>query len=171
MKITPWLVESAFGLNDWFVLSCIALSYIIICILPRRFPSSVTFLLLLFSATAASMLDNSLGGHIFDLYDIMDGPAYTLMDFLVYFLYGPMGYFFIYIYDRLQLRGMKTVGYILLWSGFSVVFELLCSCFGVFHYKDSYNWYYSFCIYLASQSALKLFYRFISGARTGVVTR
>lgn len=118
----------------------------------------------------AAVLDNSLGGHIFNLYDIMDGPAYTLMDFLVYFLYGPMGYFFIYIYDLLHLKGMKTVGYILIWSGFGVAFELLCSRFGVFHYNGSYNWYYSFCIYLAFQSALTFFYRFISEARPGVVT-
>lgn len=45
MKITPWLVETAFGLNDWFVLSCIALVYLIMYLLPRRFPSYVTLLL------------------------------------------------------------------------------------------------------------------------------
>lgn len=170
MKVTPWLVETAFGWNDGFVLGSIGAAYFIICLLPRRLPKHATLLLLLFGGTTAAVLDNSLGGNIFNLYDIMDGPAYTVMDFSVYFLYGPMAYFFVYFYDLFRLNGMKTIAYILIWSAFGVAFELLSSCFGVFHYKDSYNWYYSFCIYLGTQSALTFFFRFISEARRGAVT-
>ncbi|MBP1963122.1 hypothetical protein [Paenibacillus aceris] len=162
MKGTIPFVEKAFDLNDWFVIGCIGLSYLIIYLMPKRFSGSITLLLFLFSSTVACMLDNSIGGHIFDLYDIMDGPAYTVMDFVVYFLYAPFGYFFIYLYDRFQLKGIKTVGYILLWSCISIAFEWVCTQVGVFHYKDSYGIYYSFCIYLLSQSATMLFYRFIS---------
>ncbi|WP_248929990.1 hypothetical protein [Paenibacillus hamazuiensis] len=156
------LDEGAFDLNDWFILGCIAAAYTIVFLLPKRFPSSVTFLLFMFSSTVACIMDNSIGGHIFDLYDIMDGPAYTIMDFVAYLLYGPAAYFFIYFYDRLQLKGLKTVGYIVLWSFSALGFEWLCHWAGVFRYKDSYSYWYSFCIYLFSQSATVRFYRFIA---------
>ena len=91
--------EGAFDLNDYFLLSCIAAAYVFMYILPKRFPLSVTFLLMLFSSTVSSMLDNSIGGNIFDLYDIMDKQAYTIMDFVVYWLYAPAGYFF-YLFLR-----------------------------------------------------------------------
>lgn len=159
------LDEKAFDLNDWVLLICIAVTYGMICIMPKRFSVSVTFLLFLFSSTAACMLDNSIGGHIFDLYDIMDGPAYTIMDFFVYLLYAPFGYFFIYFYDRFQLRGMKTIVYIAISSLLGVIFEWGCSLAGMFHYKDSYSLGYSFCIYLVSQTGAVLFYRYIASER------
>ncbi|KEO82806.1 hypothetical protein [Tumebacillus flagellatus] len=77
--------EGAFDLNDCFLLGCLAVFYGLMYVLPKRFPRSVTCLLLLFSSTVACVLDNSIGGHIFDLYDIIDGPTYTIMDFVVYF--------------------------------------------------------------------------------------
>lgn len=162
MKGAPWFTEHAFDLNDWFILGCIAVTYTCIYFMPKRLSRSTTLLLFLFSATSACMLDNSIGGHIFDLYDIMDGPAYTVMDFSLYFLYAPFGYFFIYFYDRLRIHGLKTIGYIFIWSLFALMFEMLCAQVGIFHYKDSYLVYYSFCIYLLFQSATVFFYQFIT---------
>ncbi|WP_274361906.1 hypothetical protein [Paenibacillus thermotolerans] len=162
MKGPAWLVEKAFDLNDWFVLGCLVLAYTVMCFMPKRFPMSTTLLLILFSAAVASILDNSAGGHVFDLYDIMDGPAYTLMDFIVYFLYAPFAYYFIYFYDRWQIKRFGTVGYIILFSAISVAFELLCAKAGVFHYKNGYRVQYSFCIYLFVQSATIWFYQYIS---------
>ncbi len=156
------LDERAFDMNDYFVLSCIVVVYGLMFILPKRFPLSVTLLLMLLSSTAASMLDNSVGGHIFDLYDIMDGPEYAIMDFIVYILYAPFGYLFIYIYDLFRLEGILTVVYIALFSFFSTVFEWVCLKAGVFHYKDAYLIYYSLLIYLLSQSGIVLFYKFIT---------
>jgi hypothetical protein len=154
--------EHAFDMNDYFVLSCIVVAYVIMFVLPKRFPLPVILLLMLFSSTAASMLDNSIGGHIFDLYDIMDGPEYTIMDFIVYLLYAPFGYFFMYIYDFFRLKGMLAVGYIALLSLLSTGFEWVCLQAEVFHYKDAYSIYYSFLIYILSQSGIVLFYRFIA---------
>ncbi|KRF09916.1 hypothetical protein [Paenibacillus sp. Soil787] len=155
--------EGAFDLNDCFLLSCIAVAYGFMYMLPKRFPLSVAFLLMLFSSTVSSMLDNSTGGNIFDLYDIMDGPAYTIMDFVVYLLYAPAGYFFIYFYDRFRVKEIWTIVYITCWSLLSTLFEWVCLNFEVFHYKKGYLICYSFCIYIASQTAIVLFYRFIAG--------
>lgn len=158
--------EKAFDANDWFVLASIAVTYTIVFLLPKRFPTSVTLLLFLFCSTAACTLDNSIGGHIFDLYDIMDGPAYTIMDFVVYFLYAPFGYFFIYFYDLFKLQGMQTVVYIMLFSLLAVCFEWVSSLFNVFNYKDAYSVSYSYCIYLLSQTGIVTFYRYIAGRRS-----
>jgi hypothetical protein len=154
--------EGAFDLNDCFLLSCIAVTYGSMYVLPKRFPLSVTFLLMLFSSTVVSMLDNSIGGNIFDLYDIMDGPAYTIMDFVVYLLYAPAGYFFIYFYDLFRVKGIWTIAYITGWSLFSTLFEWVCLNTEVFHYKNGYMICFSFCIYIASQTAILLVYRFIA---------
>jgi len=155
-------VEKAFNLNDWFVLGSIAIAYLIITLLPKRFTKAQTVLIYIFCPTTAAMLDNSIGGHIFDFYDIMDGPAYTVMDFVVYFLYAPFGYFFLYFYERLHIHGLKTVVYILIWTFVAVGFESLCWICGVFHYKHGYGIEYSFCVYLGSQTATVLFYHFIA---------
>ncbi|WP_261300548.1 hypothetical protein [Paenibacillus andongensis] len=155
-------VENKFDFNDYFLLSNIAIVYGIVYFMPKRFSNSTSLPLFIYGSTLACMLDNSIGGGIFDLYDIMDGPEYSVMDFVVYFLYAPFGYFFIYFYELFHLKGMKTVVYIVLFSLLSVAFEWLYLLAGVFHYKDSYLIYYSYCIYLFSESSLLLFYRFIS---------
>ncbi|TLS52366.1 hypothetical protein FE782_10360 [Paenibacillus antri] len=167
MQGPNWLYEKAFDWNDWFVLGCIAFLYSAVYLMPKRLSKSTMLLIFLFSATFASILDNSIGGHIFDLYDIMDGPAYTVMDFTLYFLYAPFGYFFVYFYDLFRVRGLLRVGYVVLWSGFSVAFELLCSLVGVFHYKDAYGLHYSFSIYLFVQSATIMFYHYITDRPLG----
>ncbi|RAP73758.1 hypothetical protein DL346_26245 [Paenibacillus montanisoli] len=155
--------ERGFGTNDIFLISCIIVVYGIMFLLPKRFPLPVTILLLCFSASIASILDNSISGHIFDLYDIMDGPQYSIMDFIVYPLYAPFGYFFIYAYDLFRLKGLRTVVYISLCSLLSVGFEWLCYKAGVFHYKNGYHLWYSYPIYLLSQTATVYFYKFITG--------
>lgn len=155
-------VERAFNQNDWFVVIMCLLLIGIIFFLPKRFTRPVTCLLLLYSVTVATILDNTIAAHLFDFYDIMDGPAYTFMDLVVYLLYAPFGYFFIYIYDRFQLTGRKAVIYVLLFSLFSLAFEWLCVRFGVFHYKMGYGMYYSYCIYLFVQTLTIFFYRYIA---------
>ncbi|MFD0693151.1 hypothetical protein ACFQZT_03515 [Paenibacillus sp. GCM10027628] len=156
------IYEGNFGLKDYFLLSSIAIIYGIVYIMPKRFSISTSLLLFIYSSNAASMLDNSIGGGPIDLYDIMGGPAYSVMDFVVYFLYAPFGYFFIYFYDKFHFKGMKTAGYIVLCSLIALAFEWICIQVGIFQYKDSYLIYYSFCIYLFSQTSIILFYRYIS---------
>ena len=116
--------------------------------LPKRFSLSTSILLCMFSFLTASLFDNSIGATHFDLYDILDGPKYTIMDLIAYFLYLPFGYLFYYFYDKYQISGYKTVGYIILWTIFSIVFEWVCVQFNVFTYKNGYHLIYSATIYL-----------------------
>ncbi len=76
--------------------------------LPKRFSLPVTVLLLCFGTAIASTLDNSIGGHIFDLYDIMDGPEYANMDLMVYPLYE-YGYLLYHSFALYLLSQTATV--------------------------------------------------------------
>lgn len=155
-------VEHTFGRNDYFVIITVLILFTIMYFLPKRFPQIVTCLILLFGLTVASVLDNSLAIYEFDFYDIMDGPAYSFMDIVMYLLYMPFGYFFLYLYDQFQLRGKATVLYIFGWSILAVGFEALCSYYGVFHYKKGYEIYYSFPVYLCVMPLTIAFFHLIS---------
>jgi hypothetical protein len=159
-KYIPF-VERAFDQNDWFILINCVILYGIMYTLPKRFPKFITYQMAIFSITIAGFFDNSFGDIPFDFYDIMDGPAYTVMDAVVYFIYPPLGYFFIYIYDRFNFRGRSTFYYILSCSFISVIYELICVKFQVFHYKNGYGAYFSFVIYLFFQTLAIFFYRFL----------
>src|SRR5690606_18599726 len=127
-----------------------------------RFPLSVTLLLLFFGPTFACMLDSTIGAYEFNYYDIMDGPAYTLMDLAVYFLYAPFGYFLIYFHDMLRLSGYYTLVYAICWSLASTGFEYILLELNVFHYNHGYQLAYSFPIYLASVTFLLIYYRLMN---------
>lgn len=151
------IVEKSFGTNDWIVLISIAIIWFTFFRLPKRFPKQLTILIMLFGLTIASIFDSSFGAVAFDYYDIMDGPAYTLMDVAVYFLYPPFAYFFYYVYRSFNFKSNGTMIYIFIWSIFSVLVEKAYTYFNVFHYKNGYNIYFSFCIYLFVQSGMYLF--------------
>jgi hypothetical protein len=162
MKNHMPFTEKAFDTNDYFIIASILVLYVIMYFLPKRLPVSTTILLMLLGITIPMVLDNSIGSHSIDFYDIMDGPAYSIMDYLVYFLYAPFGYFFIYLYVFFRVRGFGNAFYIMFFSLFGIVFEWICVQAGVFQYKNSYNTYYSFPIYLVTQTAFLLFYKSIS---------
>jgi hypothetical protein len=129
--------------------------------LPKIFSKQVTVLIFLYSLTAAGLLDNSLGAAPFDFYDIMDGPAYTVMDVVVYFLYPPFGYIFLLLYQKLKISNRFLILFISLFTLFSVIIEWVNNKMGVFHYKNGYSIIYSVCVYLVVQSTFILFFKLI----------
>jgi hypothetical protein len=162
MKNLMPFTEKAFDTNDYFIIVSILVLYAIMYFLPKRLPVSTTILLMLFGTTIPMVLDNAIGSHAIDLYDIMDGPAYSVMDYFVYFLYAPFAYFFIYFYVCFRVKGFGNAFYIMLFSLIGIAFEWICVQAGVFQYKNTYNTYYSFPIYLMAQTGLILFYKSIS---------
>jgi len=156
------LTEDGFGGNDIYIILFIILSYSAYFLLPRLFSKNIDiFLLFLFGIVNATLLDNTIGAHIYDYYDIMDGKHYTLMDVLVYFLYGPFAYFFIYFYKKLKIHSFYTVLYVLLWTSLSLGVDWVNVKMGVFTFKNGYGDFFSIPIYLSSQTILLLFYHYI----------
>ena len=153
--------EKGFGLNDYFVIAAVIVSWVIYIFLPKIFSKQMIVFIFLYSLTIASIFDNSFGATPIDLYDIMDGPAYTVMDIPVYLLYPPAGYIFLFLYQKLQIRDHYLVFFIMASTSVSLGIEWIYHNLGVFHYKDEYNMIYSICIYLFVQSLFVLFYRIL----------
>jgi hypothetical protein len=109
----------------------------------------------------ASLFDNTIGAAPFDYYDIMDGPKYTIMDVVAYFVYGPFGYLLIYILEKLKIRGKRVIFYVILWTLFGVAFEWVNVIMGIFSYKNGYQLVYSIPIYLIVQTFLLFLYKYL----------
>jgi hypothetical protein len=153
--------EKGFGLNDYFVIAAIILSWSIYFYLPKVFSKQITILIFLYTMVCASIFDNSLGADPFDLYDIMDGPDYTGMDLMIYLLYPPAGYIFLFVVKTFDISGRFIILYITLATFVSICFEWVYFKMNVFHYKNGYQMVYSICVYLLIQSLFILFYRLI----------
>lgn len=155
-------VEKAFGLNDWVVIFSIVIVWTVFFLLPKMLPRQITLLILLYGLTIPSICDNTLlGSGFFNFYNIMDGPAYTVMDVFVYFIYMPYAYFFIFIYQFLKIKGLWIVPYISLWTILSMLMETFFVSTHVFTYENGFSGFDSFCIYLITQTGLLIFFNVI----------
>lgn len=157
--------EKGFGLNDYIVIGVLIISWSLYFILPKIFSKQVTVLIFLYSMETASIMDNSFGAAPFDFYDIMDGAGYTGMDLMVYLLYPPFGYFFLYFYQKLKVRGRFSILFISIASLLSLCVEWFFYKMNMFQYKNGYQIIYSICVYLVIQSLQILFYRVIQAKR------
>lgn len=154
-------VEDKFDMNDYFVIFAVMISWGIYFFLPKVFSKQLTILIFLYSLTAAGLFDNSLGAPPFDFYDIMDGPAYTGMDLVVYLLYPPFAYLFLLVYKKLQVSNRYSLVFILCFTTAALAIEWVYYKMGVFQYKNGNSIVYSICSYLFIQSLLVVFYRFL----------
>ncbi|MBL0387444.1 hypothetical protein JJB07_12350 [Tumebacillus sp. ITR2] len=137
-----------FDLNEWFVLASSAILLALFFLLPRRFPRYFTVMNFLFLVFLVMSVDDVLALKPYDYYDWMDDERFELFDALTYFLlYPQMGYFFLYFYDRWNLRGPKLVLYMLGWTCISIGYEWLSVKAHVLIYKGWSLWY-SIPVYL-----------------------
>lgn len=153
--------EKGFGMNDIFILIVIAVSWSLYFWMPKMYSRQVSVLIFLYSVTVAGIFDNSFGSKPFDFYDIMDGPAYTIMDVAVYFMYPPFGYFFLFLYQKLRVNVRYLLLFISIFTIISVGIEWFFYRMGVFHYKNGYSFIYSGCIYLVVQLLFIQFYHLV----------
>jgi hypothetical protein len=149
-----------FDQNEWFLLIGIILSYTIIFLLPKRFPLSLSVLMMLFGATVARLSDHLLASPRLDLYNLMDTRKFDLFDLITYFYYAPFSYLFVYVYSRLQIKGFWVLGYIIIWSLVGTIFEWINKEFHVFSFHG-WKLPYSFTVYLITQCLTLLLYQYI----------
>ncbi|MGM8215356.1 hypothetical protein ACLIA0_07240 [Bacillaceae bacterium W0354] len=153
-------LPKSFDANEWFVIISLIVSYYILWLFRKKMKTSHIILIILYSATIARIADHSLAGPPIDGYDLMDTGKFELFDGLTYFLYGPFGFFFISIFQKLNVKGLSVLFYILVWATISVFYEWITVLFGVFTFTD-WKSIYSFPIYLFTQSLTLLFYYFV----------
>ncbi|PYI53872.1 hypothetical protein [Paenibacillus flagellatus] len=146
-----------FDANEWFLLSALAVMAVLFFVMPRRFPKSVTIVFLALGVGIPMYADFLIAPKPFDLYDVNDTGNYELFEILFYFVYAPFAYFFVYFFDRWNVRGLGIAGYVVVWSAFAVAFEALAARLHVFHYKG-WTLGYSSLVYLVVQSLYLAFY-------------
>ncbi|MCT2537716.1 hypothetical protein NC661_11210 [Aquibacillus koreensis] len=149
-----------FDHNEIVILIGLIASFIIVCWLPKRFSLSFSVLVFLFATTIARLSDHLISGSIVDLYDVMDSGKYEIFDLLTYIYYGPFAYFFIYVYDKFNIKGLRTVLYIIVCTVLATLFEGFHVFMEVFQYKGWHLWY-SFSFYLIIQPITLIFYHFL----------
>ncbi|MDZ5471449.1 hypothetical protein SM124_06780 [Bacillus sp. 31A1R] len=149
-----------FDENEWLVIGVLMSGIVIYKLLPKRFPISLSILIMIFSATYARAFDHILASPLLDFYDVMDSPKFELFGVFTYIMYAPFGYLFVYIYDKFKIEDKYIVLYIFIWSFFGIGFEWLSSKCNIFTYKH-WNLAYSFTIYLFVQYHTIVFFRYL----------
>ena len=81
------------------------------------------------------------------------------MHFFIYLCIHVHPYFFLYGYDKFELYGKKTVGYILFWTGFSLLFEWISVKNNALTYTG-WKLYYSIPFYPITAVLLIILFRF-----------
>ncbi|MDQ6418502.1 hypothetical protein RB620_03535 [Paenibacillus sp. LHD-117] len=158
--------DNRFNANEWFVIGMLTLVIILLAVLPRRFPVKWAAVFTLYGAFSGLYLDHTLAVEPLDYYDVNDNSSFELLDFLTYVIYGPFSYLLAYLHDRWKIKPSRDPLYVLCWALLSVGVEWFAMKIGVFHYKNGYNLYYSFPIYLLVISLSLLFFHKMNGMRT-----
>lgn len=155
------MILSAEGSKLWnpgmtLLLVSIIAVYALAIALPSRLPRSASCLVMAFSVQVAKGLDNALGVKPVDVYDV-NRSTLDLGDVMTWILYPPVGYLFIYAYDRYRVRGIGIAFYVLAWSVLATAYEALTVAFGIFKYKG-WNIGYSYLIYFTVQTLTIVIY-------------
>jgi hypothetical protein len=160
MNLLPF--PKKFDQNEWFILLSLAVLVLLLIFLPKRFPTSITILLLAFSMAIARVIDHLLAGPSINFYDVLDSGKYELFDILCYVPYAPFAYIFVYLYDYWKIKGIYTSLYVLIVSLMGIGFEWLTTTPLIDFFKyHHWNVIYSLPIYLAIQPITLLFYQLI----------
>ncbi|HEU4963016.1 MAG TPA: hypothetical protein VFV52_04015 [Bacilli bacterium] len=140
-------VPVVFGENEWFILISIFVFAILWMRLPKRFPTSVTLLIVLFNSAFAKATDYTIAASLpYDLYDYNDTKYLDLFDEGLHFLIYPLcGYLEIYWYDVWRARGFSVVLFVLLMAALATSYEWISVMAGVFTYKGWKIWYSALC--------------------------
>jgi hypothetical protein len=149
-----------FDENEWFILLTILFGYSWVLFAPKRYPTTISVLVILFCVSAALIIDHSIAGPPFDLYDINDRKKYELFDVITYFMYSPYALLSVYLYDKFDPKGFRFTAYIVGWAILCTFFQWLALKCHVFTYNN-WNMSYSFSVYLVLTYFQLSFFRLI----------
>ncbi|MBO7746839.1 hypothetical protein I8J29_21720 [Paenibacillus sp. MWE-103] len=136
-----------FDANEWFILISIALVLTVCLLLPRRFPAPLTLFVYLFNVYLGKVGDFILALPPLNLYDANDVQKYEWFDMVLYFfLYPPVLYILLNLYDRWKPSGYRRVLYVAGWTLLITGLEWAASKAGVFRYHG-WHLYYSVFVY------------------------
>lgn len=138
--------DHSFNQNEWFIIIVLVLGYIAVFI-TNHFSFKIKAFLLVYGIYVGFFFDHTISVGPFNFYDVNDSSGFQLLDILSYFMYGPFSYFFIYIWEKFNVKRKYSFLYITCWSLVSIMVEGFAHYLGVYHYRGHYKIYYSFCTY------------------------
>lgn len=150
--------DAAFNANEWFVVISMIVMNLAIWFAPKLFSKLESVGYYIFGIYIGLFYDHTLSIKPWDYYDVNDSSSYQFIDFMSYIMYGPYGYFFLYFYVKWNIKKLRIIPYILIWSAFSMLLEWCGLKAGLFHFDKGYKMYWSFPIYLLSQTMTIFFY-------------
>lgn len=103
------IYDRHFNLNEWFVIGMIIGGMALFYLLPKILPLLTVVYCFLIGPFLGMVFDHIIAVPPLDLYDVGDESGYSLLDLLSYSMYAPFGYFFIYFYKRLRIKGQLKV--------------------------------------------------------------
>jgi hypothetical protein len=150
------IYDNHFNSNEWFILIGLCLGFLLVLLLPKRFPKRLSIVFFMCGVYSGFFFDHSLSVEPVSFYDVNDKSSYQFFDFLSYVSFGPVSYLYFYLYDRIRPSSVPL--YILIWAFIYLGIEGLSDLTGVYHYRHGYKIYYSFIIYLIVNSIWIGFY-------------
>ncbi len=159
--------DQKFNINEWSIILAFIVGIILVWKLPKRFPLKEALVYFTYFIFIGIIFDHTLSIEPFDYYDVNDLSSYQLIDFLSYLSFGAFGYIYIYVYDFFQIKDRYNTIYILSWTLISLVVEYIAQTYlGIYHYKNGYEIYYSFPIYLLMLMPNLYLYRLLNSKNT-----
>lgn len=153
------IYDEKFNANEWFSIILLVVGFILVWRFKKRFSTKEVIFYMVYSYYMGMLFDHTIGIGPFDYYDVNDTSLYEFYDFLTYLMYAPYSYVFVYIYDYFKIKSSHAPVYILFWALGSTLLELIGDILGVYHYKNGYEIYYSFPIYLLILTPPICFYK------------
>ncbi|MCM3575324.1 hypothetical protein M3172_19170 [Mesobacillus subterraneus] len=147
--------------NEWYFLISSVAALLTFWPIRKYFRPVIVLLIWMYNIFLVSSIDYFLIATPFKAYYFGDNPTYELSGALFHlFMYPCASLVFLYFYDKFELRGKKTVVYILGWTGFSVFYEWICVKNNALIYTG-WKLLYSIPVYPVAAFLLILFFHFI----------
>ncbi|QGQ44562.1 hypothetical protein [Metabacillus sediminilitoris] len=152
-----------FDTNEIYILVMLVIVYSALFLSPKKLPRYLTIFFLVWGFTISSLFDFTIGGGLMDFYKVNDSNQYELFDFIMFFLFAPFSYFFVYFYKRLNIhpRRFAFILYIIGWSLLGLATERISTLMKVTDYQKGYHIYYSMVVFLIVQTTTALYYELI----------
>ncbi|WP_257351683.1 hypothetical protein [Pseudalkalibacillus decolorationis] len=150
-----------FDKNEISILIMLILAFIVLGLLPKRFPRNITLLSLLWGLSSGMLFDFTIGGGLMDVYKVNDLQRYELFDLLYYLLFTPFSYFFIYFYDTLGINKKTFIWYVVGWSIVGLIVNWLLTWLDIIQFQNGYVLPYSFSVFLIIQTITGVYFELI----------
>lgn len=144
-----------FGGNELILLLMIVLAYLVYFLLirrPDRLAKQITVLSLLWGMAIGILYDFTIGGGRTDFYKVNDLNNYEVTDVLYYLLFAPFGYFFFYLYEKLNISKKTFIIYVLAWALLGVFIQWVLTARDIIFLQKEYKLMHSFPIFLLTQT-------------------